>query len=227
MGREGRTRGKNARRANLENEGNAKKHVASVGYNRSSSIAPDGRRSSRRAGRVRFRALRHRRRRARDGIRHVKVGHRRPERLRRVNLALLRADMRVRRAVEPHRRLDVVHARERGRYLLHSSSDVADGVVRKRRAHRLRQRANNLPILLGAPQRRDRGHRPLRPALRVDVRPRLLRVRRAGEDHVRARGADVAVVALVHDEGAGRFFNPRLRAERIDKRHVSVRHARR
>ena len=60
---------------------------------------------------------------------------------------------------------------------------------------------NDLPVFPGRTRRGDSSATDLRAALSVHPRHSLLRVRGAREDDVRELSAEIAVVALVHDEG--------------------------
>ena len=76
-------------------------------------------------------------------------------------------------------------------------------IERQLRAERIGQRAQDRPVLARVAGREHRALGELRPPLGVDVDARLLGIGRAGQDHVGAMRAAVAMRADIDDEGAG------------------------
>ena len=76
-------------------------------------------------------------------------------------------------------------------------------IVRQPNPQILAQCTYDLPVLSGDAGGRDSGTGVLGSALEVDVCGGFFGVGCAGEDDVRVLGAEVAVVALVDDEGVG------------------------
>lgn len=76
-------------------------------------------------------------------------------------------------------------------------------IVRERLPQELRCRTDDLPVLAGDTGETDGGAGELNAAFGVDVRARLFGVGGAGEDDIGELGSNVAVVALIDDEGVG------------------------